>query len=85
MGKYIKFREFLKCRRTCARLQNRLFTWAWLKDCWRPVKSYRTVKRGRRKGWIEITLYYPEGKKAKVPASHMRYKEVDYAEQSYAG
>ncbi len=84
MGVHTKFRSFLKCRRDCARLENWLFTWAWVKDAWRPVKSYRTVKRGRKKGWIEITLYYPENKKAKVPASYMRYKEVDYAELTFA-
>lgn len=80
MGRHINFREFLKCRRQCARLQNRLFDWCWVKCCWRPVKGYRTVKRGRKKDWIEVLLYDPEGKKVKVPAAHMRYKEVDYAE-----
>ncbi len=84
MGANKRFREFLKCKRQCKKLENKLFDWAWVKDCWRPVKSYRTVKRGRKKSWIEVTLYYPEGKKVKVPASSMRYKEVDYAELTFA-
>ena len=83
MGVNTRFRKFLRCRHNRARLENRLFTWAWVKDCWRPIKCYRTVKRGRKKGWIEVTLYYPEGKKAKVSAAHMRYKEIDYAELAH--
>ncbi len=49
--------------------------WCWVKDCWRPVKSYRTVVRGKKKGWVEIELYYPAGKKKIVPKSCMKYKE----------
>lgn len=84
MGANMRMRSFLKCRRDCARLENRLFTWAWIKCCWRPIKSYRIVKRGRKKGYVEVELYYPEGKKHKVRPSHIRYKEVDYAERAYA-
>lgn len=68
-------RKFLACRRSCARLENRLFDWCWLKSCWRPVKFYRTVKRGRKKGQIEAELYDPPGRKVIVPKGHMRYKE----------
>lgn len=80
MGVHTKHKAFLRCRRNCARLENRLFDWAFVRDCWRPAKGYRTVKRGRKKGWIEVLLYYPEGKKVKVPARHMRYKGTDSAE-----
>ncbi len=71
----VKFRKFLACRRAFALLENRLSDWAWVGDCWRPVKSYRTVKRGRKKGHIEVELYYPTGKKKIVSKNHMRYKE----------
>lgn len=73
----VKFRKFLACRRAFALLENRLFTWAWVGGkyaCWRPVKSYRTVVRGSKKGQIEIELYYPTGKKKIVPKSCMRYE-----------
>lgn len=71
----VKFRKFLACRRAFALLENRLFDWAWVGDCWRPVKSYRTVVRGKKKGQIEIALYEPPGRKKIVPKEHMRYKE----------
>ncbi len=73
----VKFRKFLACRRAFALLENRLFDWAWVGGkcaCWRPVKSYRTIVKGRKKGWIEVELYYPSGKKKTVPEKHMRYK-----------
>jgi hypothetical protein len=52
--------------------------WAWVLKlaCWKPVKSYRTVTRGRKKGWIEVTLFEPEGRKRIIPASHFRPKEI---------
>lgn len=79
----IKFRKFLKTRRDHAVSENRLSDFAWVKDCWRPIKRYRIVKRGRKKGQIRVELYYPAGKKYVVLARHIRYKEIDYAEQAY--
>jgi len=73
----VKFRKFLQCRRQCARLENRLFDWAYVKACWRPIKSYRTVTRGRKKGQIEVELFDPPGRKRVVPKNHVRYKERD--------
>jgi len=73
----VKFRKFLQCRRQCARLDNRLFDWAWIRDCWRPIKSYRTVKRGRKKGQIEVELFDPPGRKRIVPKKCVHYKERD--------
>ncbi len=71
----VKFRKFLQRRHEDARLENRLFTWAWVRDCWRPIKSYRTVTRGRKKGQVEIELFDPPGRKRVVPKKCMRYKE----------
>ena len=74
----VKMRKFLAARREKARSENRLFDWAWVGGkyaCWRPVKSYRTVVRGKKKGWIEIELYYPTGKKKIITEKYMRYKE----------
>lgn len=79
----VKFRKFLVAERERARLENRLFDWVWLKSCWRPVKFYRTVKRGAKKGQIEVELYDPPGRKKIVRKNCMRYKEVDYAELAY--
>ena len=78
----IKFRKFLAAKREKAKLENRLFTWAWVGGkcaCWRPIKKYRTVKRGRKRGQIEVELYHPAGKKCVVPVGHVRYKDIDYA------
>ena len=50
-------------------------SWAYiLQDhCWRPIKSYRKITKGKRKGGYEVTLFYPEGKKRIVDASHTRF------------
>ncbi len=79
MGIHTRQRKLLADRWHRARSEGRTHDFAWVKDCWRPIKSYRTVKRGRKKGWIEVELYCPEGKKVKVRAAYMRYKEIDYA------
>ncbi len=79
----VKMRKFLVAKREKARSENRLFTWAWVGDCWRPIKKYRIVKRGRKKGQLKVELYYPVGKKHIVPARRIRYKEIDYAELAY--
>ncbi len=71
----VKMKKFLACRRNCARLENRLFDWVWLKSCWKPVKSYRTVVKGKNKGKVEVELHYPVGRKCIVPKSCMKYKE----------
>ena len=74
----IRMRKFLAAKHEKAKLENRLFDWAWVGDkyaCWRPVKSYRTVVRGKKKGQVKIELYYPPGKKKIVLKNHMRYKE----------
>ena len=39
---------------------------------WKPVKKYRTVTKGKRKGQIEVTLFYPAGKKRIVPRKNLR-------------
>jgi hypothetical protein len=54
------------------------FDWAYIlkEACWRPIKSYRTITRGKKKGWLEVELFYPEGRKRKIPASHLRPKEI---------
>ncbi len=78
MGVHTKFRKFLAERREHARLENRLFDWAWTGGkyaCWRLVKSYRTIVKGKKKGQIEIELYDPPGRKKIVPKDHMRYKK----------
>ena len=71
----VRMRKFLAERREKARLENRLFDWTWVGYCWRPVKSYRTIVRGKKKGQIEVELYDPPGKKRIVLKSRMRYKE----------
>ncbi len=71
----VKFRKFLACRRAFALLENRLFDWAWTGSCWRPIKSCRAVKKGKKKGYIEVELYYPTGKKKVVSRNHIKYKE----------
>ncbi len=71
----VKFRKFLACRRAFALLENRLFDWAWTRSCWRPIKSYCTVKRGKKKGQIRVELYYPENKRIVVLPKHVKYKE----------
>jgi hypothetical protein len=58
--------------------------WAYiLKDaCWKPIKSHRTVTRGKKKGWIEVTLFHPEGRKRIVPAEACRFAEIKTDENS---
>lgn len=75
MGVHIRFKEFLYTKRNLARLENRLSDWCWVGGkcaCWRPIKSYRTVTRGRKKGQIEVTLFEPPGKIRIVPVNHIR-------------
>ncbi len=79
----VKMRKFLAAKREKARSENRLADWAWVGDCWRPIKKYRIIKRGRKKGQLKVELYYPVGKKYIVLARHIRYKEIDYAERAY--
>lgn len=71
----VKFRKFLQRRHEDARLENRLSDWAFVKDCWRPVKSYRTVIKGKKKGWIRVELFDPPGRKCVVPKRRVHYKE----------
>ncbi len=76
MGVHTKFRKFLAERRERARSENRLFDWAWTGGkyaCWRPVKSYRTIVKGKKKGQVEVELYDPLGRKKIVPEKYMRY------------
>lgn len=75
MGVHTKFKEFLRHRRQQAGLENRLFDFVWLKSCWRPVKSYRTVTKGKKKGWVEVELFDPPGRKRIVSKNCLRYKE----------
>ena len=75
MGAPARFREFLRAKHEKARLENRLFDWAWVGGkcaCWRPIKSYRTVTRGRKKNQIEVTLFEPPGKTRIVPVNHVK-------------
>ena len=71
----VKFRKFLACRRAFALLENRLFTWAWTGSCWRPVKSYQVITRGKKKGRYRVELYYPENKKVVVPLRYVKFAE----------
>ena len=74
----VKMRKFLAERLERARSEGRTFDWCWIGGkyaCWRPIKSYRTVKRGKKKGQIQVELYCPIGKKIIVPGHHVKYKE----------
>ncbi len=71
----VRMKKFLAAKHEKARLENRLHDWVWVKDCWRPVKAYRTVMRGKKKGQVEVELYYPPGKKCIVLKQHVKYKE----------
>ena len=76
----VRMRKFLACRRAFARLENRLFSWAWVGGkcaCWRPIKSYRTIVKGKKKGQIEVELYDPLGKKKIVLKNHVRYRDKE--------
>ena len=68
-------RKFLAAKHEKARLENRLFDWAWVGGkcaCWRPIKSYRMITRGQKKGCVEVTLYDPPGKKRIIPTNHLK-------------
>ncbi len=74
----VKMRKSLACRRALALLENRLFDWVWTGGkyaCWRPVKSYRTIVKGKKKGQVEVELYDPPGRKRVVSKHHVKYKE----------
>ncbi len=51
--------------------------WAWIKkdECWRPLKSYKIIGRGKNKGSYTVTLFWPEGKKRIVLAKDMRFAD----------
>ena len=68
-------KRFLHEARERAREENRLFDWVYTGTCWKPVKSYRVINRGKFRGSILVTLFYPPGKKIKDRKEHMRYKE----------
>lgn len=51
-------------------------TWCWVDNCWRPVKNHRFLKRGKRKGWVEVELYYPENKAVILPVTSIRFADV---------
>ena len=44
--------------------------YAWIKDKWRPVKSRRSIRRGKNRGKMEVELY--DGKKRVVTIQEMR-------------
>ena len=46
--------------------------YAWLKGKWRPVKSHRLIKRGRKKGWVEVELFFPEGRLRIIHPEHLK-------------
>ena len=50
-------------------------TWAWVRDCWRPVKDYRFLKRGKKRGWVKVELYWPEGKTVTIPVTCMKFAD----------
>ena len=80
MGAPARFREFLRAKHEKARLENRLFNWAWVGGkcaCWRPIKSYRAITRGRKKGQVEVELYYPIGCKRIVPLKACKFVEEE--------
>ena len=72
MGAPARFREFLRAKRSLARLENRLFDWAYIKNQWRPIKNCRRIVKGRKKGQIEVTLFEPPGKIRIVPANYVK-------------
>lgn len=51
-------------------------TWVWLKNCWKPVKNYRFIKRGKKRGWVEVELFYPENKFVTIPVTSMKFASV---------
>lgn len=71
----VKMNRFLQAKREQARSENRLFDWAWIKICWLPVKSYRIITKGKRKGWIEVELFNPPRRKRIIPAKHLKNKD----------
>ena len=78
MGVHIRFKEFLQERYNRTKAEGIVFDFAWIGGkyaCWRPIKSYRTVKRGKKKGQIQVELYCPTGKKIIVPGHHVKYKD----------
>lgn len=71
----MRMRTYLRKKREQAGSDYQPRTWAWVKTCWKPVKNYRFIKRGKRKGWVVISLFYPEGKTVVVPVTHVRFAE----------
>ena len=49
--------------------------WVWVNDNWRPIVSYRTVKKGKRKGDVEVTL--SDDSKRVVPVKNLRLADRD--------
>ena len=70
-----KMIQFLHQSREKAREADRLFDWAWTGSCWKPVKNYRVISRGKKVGWVLVVLYDPPGKRLKVRKNDIRYKE----------
>ncbi len=50
-------------------------TWVWWKTCWKPVKNHRFIKRGKKKGWVQVELFFPTGKIITVPVTYMKFAE----------
>jgi hypothetical protein len=57
-------------------------TWVWIKDRWKPVKNHRFVKRGKRKGWVEVELYWPEGKVVTVLVTSMKFANATTGQET---
>jgi len=62
--------------KTYIKLHPPKFCWDWVylrrMGCWKPVKAWRTITKGRKSGDVEVTLYYPEGRKYIVPVNQLR-------------
>ncbi len=56
-------------------------TWAWVKGKQRPVKTYRFIKRGKKVGWVEIELFYPEGKTIIVPVTSVKFPDTTTSQE----
>ncbi len=70
-----KMLQFLHEARERAREADRLFDWVYTGRCWKPVKNYRVISRGKYRGSLFVTLFYPPGKRIKVKKECIRYKE----------
>ncbi len=70
-----KMKQFLHASREKSREADQLFDWVWTGSCWKPVKNYRIISKGKKRGWVLVVLFDPVGKRLKVRKTDIRYKE----------